>query len=176
MTRPRRPMPFTTPQPAPAGGRPGPVPEASDVPDLIPQLAPLAFDQIIIAGSDEDVSAEELFAWVAPLLAGIPGGRWMSCQLHTCADGRVLAQYRNGTTNTDVSITIDIDAPSVRNVLRQLPAAQSVTMILLCDYASQAVMLLDSVAGWINIYDIDDDSIAPVLRLLGGFHTVLSKA
>lgn len=143
---------------------------------LIPQLAPLAFDQVIIAGGDDDVSAEELFDWVAPLLAGIPGGRWMSCQLDTGDDGRLVALYRNGVTRTAVSISLDVDAPAIRSLLRQLPEARSVTVILLSDVASQAVMLLDSVARWLNIYDVDEESVAPVVRLLGSFHTVVSRA
>ena len=50
-------------------------------------MAPLAFEQIIIAGGDEDVSAGDLFDWVSPLLAGIPGGRWMSCEIDVCDSG-----------------------------------------------------------------------------------------
>ncbi|PZF75244.1 hypothetical protein DK847_19260 [Aestuariivirga litoralis] len=142
----------------------------------IPQMAPLAFDQVIIAGGDEDVTAQELFDWVAPLLAGIPGGRWMSCQIDIGEDGRVLAHYRHGGSPIAVSITLDAGAPMARDLLQQLPRAESVTMILLSDYASQAVMLLDSVARWLNIYDIDEDSLSPVVRLLGGFQSILSKA
>ena len=57
-----------------------------------------------------------------------------------------------------------------RDLLAQLPKADSVTMILLSDFSSQAVMLLDSVARWLNIYDIDEQCLAPVVRLLGSFH------
>ena len=142
----------------------------------VPQMAPLAFDQVIIAGSDDDVTADELFDWVAPLLAGIPGGRWMSCQIDIGEDGKVLAHYRTGTNDVSVAIMLDATAPLMRDLMCQLPRADSVTVILLSDYSSQAVMLLDSVARWLNIYDIDEDSLAPVVRLLGGFQTILAKA
>ena len=148
--------------------------EAATAP--IPEMAPLAFDQIIIAGGDEDVSGDELFEWVAPLLAGIPGGRWMSCQLDITEAGAIHAHYRHGASAVSVCITLDPDGPLTRELLTLMPEAQSVTMILLSDYSSQAVMLLDSVARWLNIYDIDEDSLAPVLRLLGGFPTVLARA
>lgn len=141
----------------------------------IPELAPLAFEQAIIAGGDEDVSAAELFDWVAPLLAGIPGGRWMSCQIDVAEDGMVQAHYRHGACGTGVSILLDPQAPVTRELLQHLPDAQSVTVILLSDYSSQAVMLLDSVARWLNIYDIDEESLAPVVQLLGGFQTLLAK-
>ena len=141
----------------------------------IPQMAPLAFDQAIIAGSDDDVSAEELFDWVAPLLAGIPGGRWMSCQLDIAEDGKVLAHYRHGGSGTAISVTLDACQPMTHDLLRQLPEARSVTVILLSDCSSQLVTLLDSVAGWLNIYDIDEDSLGPMVRLLGGFQAVLSQ-
>ena len=142
----------------------------------IPELAPLAFEQVIIAGGDEDVSASELFEWVSPLLAGIPGGRWMSCQLDLAEDGGVLAHYRHGESHTEVCISLEPGAPLTRELLAQLPDAQALTMILLNDFSSQAVMLLDSVARWLNIYDIDEDSLAPVLRLLGGFHGLLARS
>jgi hypothetical protein len=143
---------------------------------LIPQMAPLAYEQIIIAGSDEDVTAEELFDWVAPLLAGIPGGRWMSCQLDLAVPGRVTAQYRSGASDTAVCVALDAATPMMREFLEQLPRAESVTMILLSDCSSQAVTLLDCVARWLNIYDIDEASLAPVVRLLGGFQGLLAKA
>jgi hypothetical protein len=139
-------------------------------------MAPLAFDQIIIAGSDEDVTAEELFDWVAPLLSAIPGGRWMSCQLDLAETGQVTAHYRSGTGKVDVSIALDAGTPVMRDLLQQLPRADSVTVILLSDYSSQAVMLLDSVARWLNIYDIDEACLAPVVRLMGGFQSLIAKA
>lgn len=142
----------------------------------IPQMAPLAFDQIIIAGGDEDVSAAELFDWVAPLLAGIPGGRWMSCQFDIDENGQVEAFYRNGNSKVVVTVTMASDAPMTRALLDLLPQSQSVTMILLSDYSSQAVMLLDSVARWMNIYDVDEPCLAPVLRLLGSFQSLLKAA
>lgn len=161
------------------GGRTGPRSEppvaAFGPPGLIPQLAPLAFDQIIIAGSDEDVTAEELFDWVAPLLAGIPGGRWMSCQLDLAETGQVTAHYRSGASDTAVCIVLDAGTPMMRELLEHLPRAESVTMILLSDCSSQAVTLLDCVARWLNIYDIDEASLAPVVRLLGGFQGLLTK-
>lgn len=141
----------------------------------IPEMAPLAFDQVIIAGGDEDVSAAELFDWVAPLLAGIPAGRWMSCQLDISETGLVQAHYRHGMSATEVCISLDPQAPLTRDLLCQLPDAQSVTLILLNDFSSQVVMLLDSVARWLSIYDIDEDNIAPVVQLLGGFHRLLSR-
>ena len=141
-----------------------------------PQLAPLAFEQVIIAGSDDEVSAEELFEWVAPLLSGIPGGRWMSCQLDIRDDGQVLALYRHGGSGNAIRVMLEAGEPMTRDLLRQLPAAQSVTVILLSDFSSQVVTLLDSVARWLNLYDIDEDGLGPVVRLLGGFQTLLAKA
>lgn len=142
----------------------------------IPQMAPLAFDQIIIAGGDEEVSAAELFDWVSPLLAGIPGGRWMSCQIDIDDAGQVEAFYRHGNSNVVVNVTMDSGAPMTRALLDMLPQSRSVTMILLSDFSSQAVMLLDSVARWLNIYDIDEECLTPVLRLLGSFQSLLKAA
>lgn len=147
---------------------------ALDAPTRIPQLAPLAFEQIIIAGGDDDVSAREMFEWVSPLLAGIPGGRWMSCQLEFGADGFVNANYRMGSSDVVVSVTIDSGAEATRTLLERLPGASSMTMILLSDFSSQAVTLLDGVARWLSIYDIDEEVLTPVMRLLGGFQTILT--
>jgi hypothetical protein len=142
----------------------------------IPQMAPLAFEQIIIAGGDEDVSAGDLFDWVSPLLAGIPGGRWMSCEIDVCDSGQVTASYRDGSSARMVSLTLDAISPAAMDVLGLLPDAVSVTVILLNDFSSQAVTLLDSVARWLSIHETDDSTLAPVLRLMGGFQTVLSHA
>lgn len=142
----------------------------------IPQMAPLAFDQVIIAGGDEDMTAADLFDWVVPLLAGIPGGRWMSCQIDFAADGHVEATYCEGNHGKLVNIRLDADAPLTRDLVGLLPEADSLVVILLSDCSSQAVTLLDGVARWLNIYDTDEDSLAPVVRLLGGFQTILSKA
>jgi len=140
----------------------------------IPQFAPLAFEQIIIAGGDEDVTARELFEWVLPLLSGIPGGRWMSCQLEFASDGMVLAQYRNGGSDTVLSVTFDAGAEATRTITDHLPAAESMTMILLSEFSSQAVTLLDGIARWLNIYDIEERKVASVVRLLGDFQTMLA--
>ncbi len=140
----------------------------------IPQFAPLAFEQIIIAGGDEDVTAHEMFEWVAPLLAGIPGGRWMLCQLEFEADGSVLARYRDGGSETVLSLTLDSSAEATRALTEQLPQAQSLTMILLNEFSSQAVTLLDVIARWLNIYDIEERRVAPAVRLFGGFQTMLA--
>lgn len=142
----------------------------------IPQMAPLAFEQIIIAGGDDDVSADDIFEWVAPLLAGIPGGRWMSCQLEFGSDGEVLAHYREGSSRTALSLTLDASEPATRELIRQLPEAQSMTMILLSDFTSQAVTLLDGIARWLSIHDLDDHKLTSVVRLLGGFQSVMKTA
>jgi len=100
----------------------------------------------------------------------------MSCQLDIGEDGKVLAHYRHGASDTAISISLDATGPMTRDLLAQLPKADSVTMILLSDFSSQAVMLLDSVARWLNIYDIDEQCLAPVVRLLGSFQSLLKAA
>jgi hypothetical protein len=142
----------------------------------IPQMAPLAFEQVIIAGGDEDVTAGDLFSWVSPLLAGIPGGRWMSCEIDRDAQGGIVANYRHGCCAQMVSIRLDAASPAARDMLDLLPEAESLAVILLSDFSSQAVTLLDGIARWLSIHDTDDAALAPVLRLLGGFQTVLARA
>ena len=75
-----------------------------------------------------------------------------------------------------VSLKLDASSPAAMDVLGLLPDAVSVTVILLNDFSSQAVTLLDSVARWLSIHETDDGTLAPVLRLMGGFQTVLSRA
>ena len=142
----------------------------------IPQMAPLAFEQIIIAGGDEDVSAGDLFDWVSPLLAGLPGGRWMSCEIDVCDNGQISASYRDGSNARMVSLTLDANSPAARDVMRLLPEAVSMTVILLNDFSNQAVTLLDSIARWLSIHETDDGSLSPVLRLMGSFQTVPDQA
>lgn len=149
---------------------------ALDASAPIPQMAPFAFEQVIIAGGDEDVTAADLFDWVSPLLAGIPGGRWMSCQIDFGEHDQVLACYREGSSPTMVSVCLDAGLAGTQELLRRLPRVETLTVILLSDFSSQAVTLLDGVARWLNIYDTDEASLAPVLRLMGSFQTLLAKA
>ena len=152
------------------------MPDVRGAPAPIPQMAPLAFEQIIIAGGDDDVSAGDLFDWVAPLLAGIPGGRWMSCEIDICDSGEVIASYRDGCAGRMASLRLDASSPIAIALLDLLPEAASMTLILLSDFTSQALTLLDSIARWLSIHDTDDASLAPVLCLLGGFQPELSHA
>jgi hypothetical protein len=39
-------------------------------------------------------------------------------------------------------------------------------MLLLNDFTSQAVTLLDGIARWLNIYELREREIAPVVRLI----------
>ena len=135
----------------------------------------LSFDQIIIAGGDEDVSADELFEWVAPLLAGIPGGHWASCQLEHGPENVVHACIREGGTGLVLNISLDGLACDTRALLERLPEGPSV-MILLSDFASQAVTLLDVIARWLNIYETAQHEVAPVLALLNSLTRVLAAA
>ncbi len=126
----------------------------------------LAYEQIIIAGGDEDVNAAELFDWVSPLLAGIPGGRWMSCQIEFGPGDQVFARYRDGGSGRVLNLALDGAAEETRALVSRLPRAQSLTMLLLNDFTSQAVTLLDGIARWMNIYETGEREIAPALRLL----------
>ena len=119
------------------------------------------FGQIIIAGGDEDVTSSELIVWIAPLLAGIPGGRWMSCQLDFGPGGEMLARLREGNGR---SLEIALAGP--QDFLGHLPEAQSLTMIMLDDFSSQAVTLLDGIARWLNIYETGAREVAPVVQML----------
>ena len=148
------------------------MPDVRVAPAPIPQMAPLAFEQIIIAGGDDDVSAGDLFDWVAPLLAGIPGGRWMSCEIDILGFWKVMYC----TAGRMASLRLDASSPIAIALLDLLPEAASMTLILLSDFTSQALTLLDSIARWLSIHDTDDASLAPVLCLLGGFQPELSHA
>ena len=124
----------------------------------------LAYEQIIIAGGDEDVSSTELFDWVSPLLAGIPGGRWMSCQIEFGPGDQAFARYRDGGSGEVLNLALA--AEETRALVSRLPRAQSLTMLLLNDFTSQAVTLLDGIARWMNIYETGEREIAPALNLL----------
>ena len=126
----------------------------------------LPYEQIIIAGGDEDVTSGELFEWVAPLLAGIPGGRWMSCQLEPGPGEELIAHLREGASGAVLSLPLGNHTAEAREILGQLPDAQSLTMIMLTDFASQAVTLLDGMAMWLNVFEADDPSIIPILDML----------
>ena len=136
----------------------------------------LSYDQIIIAGGDEDVSADDLFEWVAPLLAGIPGGHWASCQLEHGPENTLYACIREGASGLVRNVALDGMAHETRALLEHLPEGPCVTMILLSDFASQAVTLLDGIARWLNIYETAEGEIAPVLHLMAGFTGMMAAA
>ena len=75
----------------------------------------LPYQQIIIAGSDEDVSTGDLLEWVYPVLAGIPNGRWSSCELEFDSQSEVFARYRSGNSSIELNLSTGWTAEDIAN-------------------------------------------------------------
>ena len=132
-------------------------------------LQQLPYQQIIIAGSDEDVSAGDLLEWVYPVLAGIPNGRWSSCELEFHSETEVFARYRSGDSSIELNLLTGWTAEDIASFGSIIPGAPALALIMLDDYANQVLMLMDGIAKWLNIFETSQDELRPIIRLFETF-------
>lgn len=123
------------------------------------------FQQIIIAGSDEDVSTGEMLEWVYPVLAGIPNGRWSSCELEFHSQSEVFARYRSGNSSIELNLSTGWTAEDLAVFGSIIPGAPALALIMLDDYSSQVLTLMDGIAKWLNIFETSQHELKPVVAL-----------
>lgn len=124
------------------------------------------FDQVIVAGGDEDVAASDLVDWVRPLLPGIPGGRWQVCEIDFLPEGGLAVRYHSGAPGFPVSFTTQWAREDFERVASHMPRASSLALIVIEDCTGQMMTLLDSAATWLGVYDLGHWKLEPVARLL----------
>lgn len=131
-------------------------------------LAPAGprFDQVIVAGGDDDVAASDLVEWVTPLLPGIPGGRWQICEIDFLPEGGLSVRYQNGTPGQPVAFVTAWAEEDARRVASHMPRASSLALIVIEDCTGQMMTLLDSAATWLGVYDLGHWNLEPVAQLL----------
>lgn len=130
-----------------------------------------AFSQVIVAGGSEDISAQDMLEWIAPVLEGIPDGLWLSCEL-VPSGGRILSvKIRSGRVARHLPLCRTIPRLKARAVLNLLPATGPAAVVLLNDHAAQIMTLLDGMASWLNLFEKTDPRLAPLLALLADCST-----
>ena len=130
-------------------------------------------EQLIIAGGDEDVSSDELLEWVSPLLAGIPQGRWATCQIDWATPTDVLARFRCGRNAGEFHFHAAWTAEEVQLIKSEVPSVDALALVVVETHSSQVITLLDSVASWLNLYEADNAAIAPFVKLFGEFFAMV---
>lgn len=124
------------------------------------------FEQVIVAGGDEDIAAADLVDWVRPLLSGIPGGRWQVCEIDFLPEGLLSVRYQNGAPGHPVAFTTRWDRADFGRVAAHMPSATSLALIVIEDCTGQMMTLLDSAASWLGVYDLGHTELEPVAALL----------
>lgn len=127
---------------------------------------PSALSQLILAGGSEDISANDMIEWIAPVLEGIAGGLWLSGEIIPSGDGLISLRFRSGQFARHLTLYRTIARPKARPVLDLLPSAQPTAVIMLNDHAPQIMTLLDGMASWLNLFDATDPRLSPLLGLL----------
>ncbi|MFN4142009.1 hypothetical protein [Aestuariivirga sp.] len=127
---------------------------------------PAHFSQIIIAGGDEDIGPADLIDWIHPVLSGIPGGLWLTCEIGAGEQGLLTARLQSGTRAQHLALCQTVPRRHASRVRSLLPAPPPTALILLNDHAAQVMSLLDGMAQWLNLFEGDDPALAPILRLL----------
>jgi hypothetical protein len=133
------------------------------------------YQQIIIAGSDEDVSTGDLLEWVHPVLAGIPNGRWSSCELEFHSETEVFARYRSGSSSIELNLSTGWTAEDIASFAPVIPAASALAIIMLDDHASQVLMLMDGIANWLNMFETSQTELKPIVLLFERFSQVVKS-
>lgn len=122
--------------------------------------------QLIIAGGGEDATPAELLDWVSPVLRGVEGGLWLSCEVNPGGRGTLSARMRNGAMAPHLALCASIPRGQARRLRRLLPKPAPFAVVLLNDHAAQVMALLDGMAMWLNVFEADDPSIIPILDML----------
>ncbi len=98
---------------------------------------PRGHEQLIVAGGDEDVCSDSLREWVAPLLAGIPSGRWTTCQIDISHAPEIFARFRSGSIgDSEIHLIAEWSNEDVQAVMRQIPSADALMVVVLDQYSS----------------------------------------
>jgi len=129
------------------------------------------FTQIILAGGEEDTTPSEMIDWILPVLAGIPAGLWLTCEITTAGRGCLTARMRSGTGTPHLALCSTVPRRLAKPVCRLLPAPPPSAVILLNDHAAQVMTLLDGMAAWLNLFEADDPALRPIIRLLSNSAT-----
>lgn len=131
--------------------------------------APRTFNQIILAGGDDDISPADLVDWVYPVLCGIPAGRWLTCEIASANRGSLTARMRSGWRVPHLALCCTIPHKHAQPLRRLIPEAPPLLVILLDDHAAQVMTLLDGMARWLNVFEAADPALAPIVSLLNTY-------
>lgn len=131
--------------------------------------APALLSQMIIAGSSDDVSAQDMMGWISPILQGIPGRLWLSCVLAPSEGGVLSITLRSGWSAPYLSLHRSLPRQKARTIRQLLPDTSPAIAILVNEHAPQILTLLDGMAGWLNLFDTTDPALSPIMSLLAEY-------
>jgi hypothetical protein len=134
-----------------------------------PEYASAPFQHLVLAAGDDDLTGADMLGWIWPVLAGIPGGRWMSYEIETEDTGPYLVRLRQGTGAFDSAGTHVFDLSETADLEALFPDGSPLVLVLLDDYVEQVMSLLDSTVCWLNAFDTRDPAVQPLLGLCHRF-------
>lgn len=127
---------------------------------------PPALDQLIIAGSCEDISPADMLGWITPLLSGIAEGHWLTCEIERSGRWDMTARLRTGAMAQHLTLCRNISRPHAARLLRLRPSPAPAAVVMLNAHAAQVMTLLDGMAAWLYLFEADDPAIAAVTAML----------
>lgn len=126
---------------------------------------PQDVEQYIIAGGDEDMTANQMLEWIMPMLHGMPGHRWATCELEFEGE-EFFARYRNSHSRVRYNYFDNWTKDELALCRLLLPASTALAIIAIGSYSSQVFTLIDSVASWLGMFDPGRPEMRPIRRLM----------
>jgi hypothetical protein len=123
-------------------------------------------DTAIIAGSDDDVTVDEMLDYIKPVLKGMDPGRWIACCFET-QDGETLSVRVTTELGSLSPASYGFDqAKDLKEFRSDFPVAAGLVVVLLAQYAPQVYQLLDGVSGWLAMMEVSHPSLQPFVEIL----------
>lgn len=159
----------------------GALPLAQDAATLTPEPGPPdlagthASASLIIASGGQDVPPEEVIAWIAPLLRGLPEGSWFLFTLVLTPQGLARASCIGPDLQPAAEIVTRWPAGDHARFSTMVPGGAPLIIVLLEDGHSQLFALLDVISDWLCRFEPGHCAVQSLFRLIGAFEVLTGR-
>ncbi len=148
---------------------------AEDIPEPMPTGNLSTSASLIIASGGQDVPPEEVIAWIAPLLRGLPADSWFLLTLMLNSQGVARASCIGDDFRPAAEIVTQWPSSDQARFRALVPAGEHLTVVLLEDGHSQLFALLDVVSDWLCRLEPGHCDVQSLFRMIGAFEVLRGR-